>query len=1812
MNYDVDLAVKTKVDITQRILIGIMLSAFLSAAAALVIFIKSAVTTKIPPPRVADSSILKSPPTQNISTTEFLIKFKAGVTESAKKKILDTAAATKVTVPVDSKGVVIGQLTVLADNIGRTAAATKEVAGNKIVGKQQIFAKALTTDQFLKKYPDKATQVSKSGLNTKVDDLRQWEKVTLSLPTNVPEVIKIIQSDPLVEKIEPNYKYRLLDIPDDYYYTTDLHQPPVYSFGNDQPGSTYPDQYGPKKIHASEAWDVEQGENSILIAVVDTGVDWHHADLQNQIWVNPGEDLNYNGIIDETDINGIDDDQNGFIDDLRGWDFGENGLTGDNNPTDSFGHGTHIAGIIAAQTNNAQGVAGLCRGCKIMPVKIDGEEGMTGDVIAAAMMYAADNGADVINASWGGPRMDVIDEAVNYAARRGVVQVFAAGNEGSDAQYVSPRTEDMIVVAASDYNDQITPWSNNGAWVDVAAPGLNILSTRAAGFDMYGDGLHIVNTNYYYASGTSFSTPQVAGLAGLILSQHPEFTTEEVRQVLRSSSQDVAVAGWDKNAGYGRIDAQAALAIEHPCVAKIINPGNYQSLGQADSPVTDITGTANCQDFDHYKLDYGTGFSPGSWTNIIDSTTSVTDGNLQANFNISTLAPEHYTFRLRVWDQSGAVYEDRHYAIKGYPYLSGFPLATDINLGNSALMSDINNDQRDEILLGNSVIKSGGITLPNWPINNLTSQFSSADLFSEYAGSELVEISTTGDNSTVAIVHLYKNNGEEIITGRWPVTIQIHEVLGGMPVIADVNNDGNAEIVVSDRVLDKQGNTMPGWPVSAGTYVTTGNMNTTPEMEILIDNRLYNYNGTLIGTLPFDSRLRLGQAAVADINFDGKDEFVIARRNSFTYDSLGQLVAYKGDLTIVPGWPQNIDFHDNSTPTYWLPTASPSVGDLNNDGLLEIAFTVGAKAYLFNSNGTTVTGWPQQISGGYFFTNPLLTDIDSDAIKEIIVSNWWGSIDCYKITGAQCSGFPLFLPPGDWLSSQPAIGDVDGNGKLDLIANGGLWEGAVYAWELTSSRTTFDKVYGRDWRMFQHDPQNSASSKASQFTVVCGDTNSDGAANGVDVTFLTNYLRNNGPVPVPLWAADVNGDSLVNQFDTQFYVNYLKGGSALRCPPRTDTLPPTIEITAPANGAAIHGTVTVSAYAWDNVGVAGVQFTVDGVNIGTEDTSAPFGFDWDTTQLAIGQHVLTATARDAAGNNSIASVNITIDNTAPTVEITNPLPDSWIIQSQNITANASDENGIVNVRFFIDNVLMNTDASSPYGFFLTYHHLTNGPHALTVIAQDTAGNESSVTSNFTIDSWNPTVNISNPVNNQIIYAPLTITADAADNFGVASVGFRLDSTDLGPADTEAPYSIELNSDNFPSGQHHLRATATDLSGRANFQEIHIMIAAEAPVVNITNPLPNSYVHGIISFNAEATDQHGVTGVQFQIDGVNIGQEDTTVPYSIDWDSTQTSNGPRTLTAVATDTVGHTAFAARSLTIDNTPPTLTFGISDGATVTGNVNLYVDVNDIGSSVAGVQYAIDGINVGPEYVRSPYVYTWQTGDYAEGNHTISATARDQAGNSTSSSITLNVVNHRTIDITFPFEYMTISDYTFLSSNVTPSDYYLELYYDVDGQSVAPAWYWDNVQGFTGWWDSRTVANGQHTLSAHVPGEENNIVNQINFNTNNGDWLAAFENPMNGTILWKDWTPTWFYLRGTNPDYSWPQNLPYDKVQYVAIVDGQPVNIGAELYYPPYEMPWDYSMLPEGWYTVRAMVDPAGEPANDYVVGAELMVRIKNGNAW
>ena len=548
-----------------------------------------------------------------------------------------------------------------------------------------------------------------------------------------------------------------------------------------------------------------------------------------------------------------------------------------------------------------------------------------------------------------------------------------------------------------------------------------------------------------------------------------------------------------------------------------------------------------------------------------------------------------------------------------------------------------------------------------------------------------------------------------------------------------------------------------------------------------------------------------------------------------------------------------------------------------------------------------------------------------------------------------------------------------------------------------------------------------------------------------------------------------------------------------------DTTPPTVSVTAPAAGATVSGSVTVSAGASDNTGVAGVQFKVDGTNVGAEDTTAPYSISWNTTTAGNGSHGLTAVARDAAGNTTTSTiVTVTVNNadtTAPTVSITAPANNATVLNTVTVSANASDNVGVAGVQFKVDGTNVGAeDTTAPYSISWNSTTVGNGTHALTAVARDAAGNtQTSTTVTVTVnnpDSTPPTVSLTAPAGGASVSGTVQLTATASDNVGVVGVQFKQGTTNIGAEDTSAPYAVSWNTTTVANGSYDLTAVARDAGNNTTTSTIVTVTVSNAdttaPTVSITAPANNATVLNTVTVSANASDNVGVAGVQFKVDGTNVGAEDTTAPYSISWNTTTAGNGTHALTAVARDAAGNTQTSTTvTVTVNNpdsTPPTVSLTApAGGASVSGTVQLTATASD-NVGVVGVQFKQGTTNIGAEDTLTPYAVSWNTTTVANGSYDLTAVARDAATNTTTSTTVTVTVNNAdttapTVSITAPSNNARVANTVTVSANASDNVGVVAVQFKVDGTNIGAE---VTTAPYSVSWNTTTVSNGSHVLTA------------------------------------------------------------------------------------------------------------------------------------
>jgi subtilisin family serine protease len=388
---------------------------------------------------------------------------------------------------------------------------------------------------------------------------------------NIPvsQLCKDLQRLPEVEYAEPLYRRNFTDVPNDEYYEQLYHLPQIFG---------------------EEAWDIAKGEEGaeVIIGICDSGTDWFHPDLIDNLKTNLGEDLDGDGKViqfnedtqqwefDPDDINGIDDDGNGYPDDFVGWNFAY--MSDDTPPNDPRGsvsndHGTHVAGLAAGVTDNETGISAISWNVKFLPTKHS--DNSSGRVLTHAfegIVYLAENGADIINMSWGGPGYSLFErDVIEYANSLGVILVSSAGNSNNEDITYPPAFPGVISVASVAFDDSKASYSSYGPFVDISAPGGDsdngaaLLST-------------LPNNEYGLMQGTSMASPVAAGMFALVKSYFPNYSKDEIISKVLGTTDDISELNpdYDYKLGTGRINALKALT-EEPIIEEglILSTVNY-------------------------------------------------------------------------------------------------------------------------------------------------------------------------------------------------------------------------------------------------------------------------------------------------------------------------------------------------------------------------------------------------------------------------------------------------------------------------------------------------------------------------------------------------------------------------------------------------------------------------------------------------------------------------------------------------------------------------------------------------------------------------------------------------------------------------------------------------------------------------------------------------------------------------------------------------------------------------------------------------------------------------------------------------------------------------------------------------------------------------------------------------------------------------------------------------------------------------------------------------------------------------------------
>lgn len=766
--------------------------------------------------------------------------------------------------------------------------------------------------------------------------------------------------------------------------------------------SLYNQQWGLAKINAPQAWDVTEGEDSIIVCIIDTGIDYLHPDLTASIFINNAE-TGVDALGRDKRSNGIDDDLNGFVDDWRGFDFtdrqgfpfdstGGDYLYWDNNPMDEngFSHGTAVAGIIAATKNNSIGIAGVSPKVKILNLRAFdpagyGEE----DDVAAAIIYAVNNGAKVINMSFGDNSFSlVLRDVIRYAYSKGVILVGSSGNSSSSNPHYPSGYQEVISVGNSMENDAVASSSNYGSTLDLVAPGTGIITT-------------VRNNRYGSFSGTSAAAPFVSAAAALLKSVS-NFSNEEVKQILKSTCDEIGATGWDLKSGAGRLNLHRAVTVLAPSIIKFDYP--YQDFAtSADS--LKISATILSPYFKSYSLMYGIGLNPQTWNTLVDQSLNQFAHKEIFNLDLSGIADTSLTLRLLINQINGSTLEERinFHLIKTPPQVELISLFPALYGDRSSVMSAVYTSQRSVVKMyyrKQSTSTWNYVTLDGFTTNN---QFV----------------------KTLHYGFIPKNITE------FNATYEIYFEAVNLAGISSILKDGSSYFIINTGPNFSIGNfEKMNYKLPAGNiFERSLSIKSTNLSEVALrknDSPTITHfyklqNGDFILS---DSLSEKIVKDFGDFNENGKNDLLTFwSYNSYIYENSSGTLSQKYKKEGGINWPVGVkDYNGDGAKDIMMVIndSTISISKINSD--LSFAATDSIKN--FSAAG---------FGGDYFdYPNAILFDSDNDGSREVWIIDTDGDLMNFKNISGKFRNGKVYRT--DFISSMSYIanGDFNGNGLPDI------------------------------------------------------------------------------------------------------------------------------------------------------------------------------------------------------------------------------------------------------------------------------------------------------------------------------------------------------------------------------------------------------------------------------------------------------------------------------------------------------------------------------------------------------------------------------------------------------------------------------------------------------------------------------------------------------------------------------------------------------------------------------------------------------------
>jgi len=649
----------------------------------------------------------------------------------------------------------------------------------------------------------------------------------------------------------------------------------------------YINQWGLEKADFHLAWEHEVGSNDIKIALVDTGIDYLHEDLQNCIGYNYkefGVDINGNNKIS----NGIDDDQNGFIDDYLGWNFVENSLNG-NNPTDDQGHGTSVAGVIGASSNNEIGITGISWNSKIIIAKAFNKYGYGKEEdVSAALLYSFIRGAQIINMSFGDVTYSILfKDVIDFLTNNNVILVASAGNSESDNPHYPSAFPSVISVGASDINDNLSSFSNFGNTIDLLAPGSEILTTSIQD-----------DKKYNLVSGTSIAAPFVTGLASLLLSRNNNLSISDLSQIFKTTADDLYSEGFDYYSGSGRINALKAVLANSQQRIQVNFPLNTSAFSDT---TFSVNVTAISPNFQNYKIQLDQLNETEDWETIFTSSYQIVDSNV-CDINTTLLSEGFYTIQLVVFNYDGTSSEERvqFEIIKSAPKTEWYLFSTAFENGNPTISFN----------LGFNQYCTSEVLFDVFPFDNKFEKFYLDNLSKNIGDYRNIHSGSLPDilNGSTDIKFKIFSKNRANLTNYFPENNYEVFELGITPL----------NLIPSETSSKIYGDVYPKFYIKDSTPYLLVN-----EYDSFSDLKIYEFNELSELTLVKTVESRRIPRIIQDVNSDGKNEII-----SFSYPNL--YIDSEVEQNSI-NWENIISF--NTIPNVLL------IADIDFDNKLEIVST---------------------------------------------------------------------------------------------------------------------------------------------------------------------------------------------------------------------------------------------------------------------------------------------------------------------------------------------------------------------------------------------------------------------------------------------------------------------------------------------------------------------------------------------------------------------------------------------------------------------------------------------------------------------------------------------------------------------------------------------------------------------------------------------------------------------------------------------------------------------------------------------------------